>query len=115
MPDPVRTAFALNFVVFQCNHFAFLGLTDRGEPPNWQSRHSFGATICAAQQAICAPSVDGMAMDTGLYRVQTTGLSGLAGIIGSYSAAPAKTAAKHLPSKLIWLSAVLIVVSGAWL
>src|SRR5258708_34267017 len=63
---------------------------------------------------MCAPSVDGMAMDTGLYRVQTTGLSGLAGIIGSYSAAPAKTAAKYLPSKLTWLSAVLIVASGAW-
>ncbi len=64
---------------------------------------------------MCAPSVDGMEMDTGLYRVQTTGLSGLAGIIGSYSAAPAKTPAKYLPSKLIWLSAVLIVASGAWL
>lgn len=56
-----------------------------------------------------------MAMDTGLYRVQTTGLSGLAGIIGSYSGAPAKTAGKYFPSKLIWLSAVLIVGSGAWM
>jgi type IV pilus biogenesis protein CpaD/CtpE len=54
-------------------------------------------------------------MDTGLYRVETTGLSGLAGIIGSFSAAPAKTAGKYLPSKLIWLSAVLIVGSGAWM
>jgi len=62
-----------------------------------------------------SPSIDGMAMDTGLYRVETTGLSGLAGIIGSFSAAPAKTAGKYLPSKLIWLSAVLIVGSGAWM
>ena len=62
-----------------------------------------------------APSLDGMAMDTGLYRVETTGLPGLAGIFGSYSAAPAKTAVKYLPSKLIWLSVVLIVGSGAWL
>ena len=62
-----------------------------------------------------SPSIDGMTMDTGLYRVETTGLSGLAGIIGSYSAAPAKTAGKYLPSKLIWLSAVLIVGSGAWM
>ncbi len=61
------------------------------------------------------PAVDGMAMGTGLYRVGTTGLPGLAGIFGSYSAAPAKTAVKHLPSKLIWLSVVLIVGSGAWL
>jgi hypothetical protein len=115
MPDPVQTASALNFVRFRCNHFGLFGLTDRGEPPNRQSRHRFGAAVCAAQQAICAPSVDGMAMDTGLYRVQMTGLSGFAGIIGSCSAAPAKTAAKYLPSKLIWLSAVVIVASGAWL
>jgi hypothetical protein len=69
------------------------------------------------QQAIGVRRLfDGMAMDTGLYRVQTTGLSGLAGIIGSYSAAPAKTAGKYFPSKkLIWLSAVLIVGSGAWM
>src|SRR5258706_15870012 len=64
---------------------------------------------------MCAPSVDGMAMDTGLYRVQTTGLSELAGIIGSYSAAPAKTAAKYFPSKFIWLSAIMIVASGVLL
>jgi len=54
-------------------------------------------------------------MDTGLYRVETTGLSGLAGIIGSYSAAPGKTAGKYLPSKLVWLWVVLIVGSGAWM
>ena len=62
-----------------------------------------------------SPSIDGMIMDTGLYRVETTGLSGLAGIIGGYSATPAKIAGKHFPSKLIWLSAVLLVGSGAWL
>src|SRR5258705_1132137 len=107
--------FAFNFVVFRCNHFGFYGLTDRRGTAQSAVAHRFGAAVRAAQQAICAPSVDGMAMDTGLYRVQTTGLSGLAGIIGSYSAAPAKTAAKYLPSKLIWLSAVLIVASGAWL
>ena len=61
------------------------------------------------------PALDGMAMDTGLYRVETTGLLGLAGIFGSYSATPAKTAGRYFPSKLIWLSVVLIVGSGAWL
>ena len=61
------------------------------------------------------PALDGMAMDTGLYRVETTGLSGLAGIFGSYSATPAETAGRYFPSKLIWLSVVLIVGSGAWL
>jgi len=62
-----------------------------------------------------APSIDGMAMDTRLYRAGTTGLPGIAGIFGSYSATPAKTAVKYLPSKLIWLAVVLIVGSGAWL
>ena len=61
------------------------------------------------------PAVDGMAMGTGLYRVGTTGLPGLAGIFGGYSAAPAKTPVKYLPSKLVWLSVVLIFGSGAWL
>jgi hypothetical protein len=62
-----------------------------------------------------APSIDGMAMDTGLYRAGTTGLPGIAEIFGSYSATPAKTAVKYLPSKLIWLAVVLIAGSGAWL
>jgi len=62
-----------------------------------------------------SPSIDGMAMGTRLYLVETTGLPGLAGIISSYSAAPAKTVARYFPSKLVWLSAVLIVASGAWL
>jgi hypothetical protein len=62
-----------------------------------------------------SPCIDGMAMDTGLYRVETTGLSGLAGIIGSYLGGPARTAVKCFPSKLIWLLAVLIVGSGAWM
>ena len=61
------------------------------------------------------PALDGMAMDTGLYRVETTGLSGLARIIGGYSATPAKIAGKYFPSKLIWLSAVVLVGSGAWM
>ena len=61
------------------------------------------------------PALDGMAMDTGLYRVETTGPSGLAGIFGSYSATPAKTAGRYFPSKLIWLSAVVLVGSGAWM
>ena len=62
-----------------------------------------------------SPSIDGMTMDTGLYRVETTGLSGLAGIIGGYSAMPAKIAGRYFPSKLIWLSAVVLVGSGAWM
>lgn len=62
-----------------------------------------------------SPSIDGMAMGTQLYRIETTGLPGLAGIISGHSAAPAKTAARYFPSKLVWFSAVLIVASGAWL
>jgi hypothetical protein len=103
-----------NFVVFGCNHFGFHRLIDRGGT----ARGSRGITLslCVQQAIGRSPSIDGMAMDTGLYRVQTTGLPGLAGIIGSYSAAPAKIAGKYFPSKkLIWLSAVLIVGSGAWM
>jgi hypothetical protein len=71
--------------------------------------------LCGAVGDMRSPSVDGTAMDTGLYRVETTELSGLAGIIGSCSAAPAKAAVKYFPMRLIWLFAVLIVGSGAWL
>jgi hypothetical protein len=62
-----------------------------------------------------SPSIDGMAMNTRLYRIETNGLSGLAAIIGSYSTALAKAAARYFPSKLVWLSAALIVGSGVWL
>jgi hypothetical protein len=62
-----------------------------------------------------SPSIDGMAMNTRLYRIETTGLSGLAAIIGSYSTALAKAAARYFPSKLVWLSAALILGSGIWL
>ena len=62
-----------------------------------------------------SPSVDGMAMDTGLFRVEMTGLSRLAGIIGSFSAGPQRTAVKSFRSKLICLPAVVIVGAGAWM
>jgi hypothetical protein len=62
-----------------------------------------------------SPSVDGMAMDTGLYRVETTGLSRLAGIIGSFSAGREKAAVKYFGSKFVCLLAVLIVGVGAWM
>src|SRR5258708_28868268 len=59
--------------------------------------------------------MDGVAGDRGIYRVGAPAPRGLAGIFGSYSPTPAKTAVKYLPSKLIWLAVVLIVASGAWL
>jgi hypothetical protein len=105
-----------NFVVFGCNHFGFRGLTDcGGTAQSAVAAELWRGPLCGAAGDMRAPSNDGMAMDTGLYRVETTGLPGLAGIFGSYSATPAKTAVKYLPSKLIWLSVVLIVGSGAWL
>ena len=61
------------------------------------------------------PSDDGMAMDTGLFRVEMTGLSRLAGIIGSFSAGPQRTAVKPFRSKLVCLPAVVIVGAGAWM
>jgi hypothetical protein len=64
--------------------------------------------------AVCG----GMKMDTGLYRIQLTGLAGLArvaGINGGFSAGPEKTATNYFNSKLIWLPAVLIAGLGAWM
>src|SRR6266576_718730 len=88
----------------------------------WRNRPVGSRGIAVARPSRCgtasnmrSPSIDGMAMGTRLYLVETTGLPGLAGIISSYSAAPAKTVARYFPSKLVWLSAVLIVASGAWL
>jgi hypothetical protein len=64
--------------------------------------------------AICG----GMTMDTGLYRIELTGLAGLArvaGINGSFLAWPEKTATNYFNSKFIWLPAVLIAGLGAWM
>src|ERR1700688_3471289 len=100
MPDLIRTALALQFCCGRMQPFR-VSWIDR--PRRNRSIGSRGITLarlsrCGAAGDMHSPSIDGMAMDTGLYRVETTGLSGLAGIIGSYSAAPAKTAAKYFPS-----------------
>jgi hypothetical protein len=58
-----------------------------------------------------------MTMGTGLYRVQLTGVAGLArvaGISGSFWDRPEKTPTHHFNSKFIWLPAVLIAGLGAW-
>src|SRR5260370_2502150 len=100
MPDPVRTAHCVQFCCVPMQPFRVLWIDrPQGNRPIG-SRGIALARLYVRRSRRCAPSVDGMAMDTGLYRVQTTGLSGLAGIIGSYSAAPPKTAAKPFPSKL---------------
>jgi hypothetical protein len=95
----------------------FIDWLTTAEPHNWRSQHDAGAAfhLCGAAGDKRSPSVDGMAMDTGLYRVEMIGLSRLAGIIGSFSAGSQKTAAKYFESKFFWLPAVLIVGLGAWM
>jgi hypothetical protein len=63
-------------------------------------------------------AVGGMTMDTGLYRIESTGLAGIArvaGINASFSGWPEKTPTNYLNSKFIWLPAVLIAGLGAWM
>ena len=63
-------------------------------------------------------AVGGMTMKTGLYRIELTGLAGLArvaGINASFSGRPERTPTNYLNSKFIWLPAVLIAGLGAWM
>jgi hypothetical protein len=57
-------------------------------------------------------------MATGLYRIQLTGVAGLArvaGISASFWDRPEKTPTHYLNSKFIWLPAVLIAGLAAWM
>jgi hypothetical protein len=57
-------------------------------------------------------------MGTGLYRVQLTGVAGLArvaGISGSFLDRPETPPTNYFNSKFIWLPAVLIAGLGAWM
>jgi hypothetical protein len=68
--------------------------------------------LCGAAGNIPFAVCGGIKMDTGLYRIQ---LTGLAGLNGSFSARPEKTATNYFNSKFIWLPAVLIAGFGAWM
>jgi hypothetical protein len=74
---------------------------------------------CAVQQPRCvSPPVDGMTMDTGLYRSELTGLAGLARLTrlgGGFSAQPERSAVKYIRSGFIWVPAVLIAGFAAWM
>jgi hypothetical protein len=59
-----------------------------------------------------------MTMATGLYRIQLTGVAGLArvaGISGSFWDRPEKTPTHYFNSKFVWLPAVLIAGLGTWM
>jgi hypothetical protein len=68
--------------------------------------------LCGAAGNIPFAVCGGMKMDTGLHRIQLTGLAGLS---GSFSAWPEKTATNYFNSRFIWLPAILIAGLGAWM
>jgi hypothetical protein len=73
---------------------------------------------CAVQQRSVSPPVDGLTMDTGLYRTELAGLAGLtrlASIGGGLSGQPERSATKYLRSGFVLLPAVLIAGFGAWM
>ena len=55
-----------------------------------------------------------MAMDSGPYRIEMAGLTGLAKLSGRFSGRPQKSALKCFRSGFVWLAAVLIAGFGAW-
>jgi hypothetical protein len=58
-----------------------------------------------------------MPMDTGPYRIELTGVAGLArlaAIAGRLSGPPEKAATKSFKPRFVWLPAVLIAGLGAW-
>jgi len=63
---------------------------------------------CAAQQALHFAACRCMTMNTGLSRIELTGLPGLSG-------GPESIATKFFRSGFVWLPAVLIAGVGAWL
>src|SRR6202011_2816719 len=63
---------------------------------------------CAAQQALHFAACRCRTMNTGLSRIELTGLPGLSG-------GPKSTATKFFRSGFVWLPAVLIAGVGAWL
>ena len=56
-----------------------------------------------------------MAMDSGPYRIEMAGLTGLAKLSGRFSGRPQKSALKYFRSGFVWLPAVLIAGFGAWM
>jgi hypothetical protein len=78
---------------------------------------------CAAQQATRLPPVDGMTMDSGLYRIEVTGLAGLArlgglamlpGFGGDFSGRLGIAPAKLFTPRSVGMLAVLLAGLGAW-
>jgi hypothetical protein len=79
--------------------------------------------LCGAAGNIGLPPVDGMTMDSGLYRIDVTGLAGLArltglamlpGLGGDFSSRPGTASAKLFTPRSVGMLAVLLAGIGAW-
>jgi len=73
--------------------------------------------LCGAAGNIRSPPVDGMTMDSGLYRTEATGLAGMARLSwlgGDFSGRPETAPVKTFTPRFIGLLAVLIAGLGAW-
>jgi hypothetical protein len=76
------------------------------------------AFYCGAGGNIVSPPVDGMTMNTGLYRSELTGLARVGGdFSGSPSDPPENTSVKYFRRGFIWLPVILIagLGAGAWM
>jgi hypothetical protein len=107
-----------NIVAFERNHFLFCELIDCRENRAIGTHEPCGLIparllFCAADRALSAsPPDEGMAMNAGLFHIQSTWL---ADIGGGFPDRPAKTAIKPFAVQLVWLPVLVVAGIGAWM
>jgi hypothetical protein len=76
--------------------------------------------LCGAAGNLRLPPVDGMTMDSGLYRIEVTGLARLAGLAmlpglgGDFSDRPGTAPAKLFTPRSVGMLVILLAGLGAW-
>jgi hypothetical protein len=118
-PSAINLAAALsNIVACERNHFLFCELIASREDraigriraARFDARAAF---ICAVGRALPAlPPDEGMAMNAGLFHIQSTWL---ADIGGGFSDRPAKAAIRPFAARLFWPPVLVIAGIGVWM